>query len=236
MKLVFNRVSRAAVTADGAPAGAIGPGALLLLGVCAGDTAAEADLLADKAARLRVFSDAQDKLNLSVLDTGGALLVVSNFTLCARAPAGLFRRRPARHGRTAVPAFCGAAAAGRRAAGGNRCLRRRYDHRDVGGRPDHSVAGHRRTDEKIKKQRESSLPREAASFFCDSPVTRPAAAAGSSPRTRRPPPRRSPARYRRLWQRPAWATPGSTRCTARPRRRVGSSSACCRPPRRWTGP
>ena len=91
MKLVFNRVSRAAVTADDAPAGAIGPGAVLLLGVCAGDTAAEADLLADKAARLRVFSDAQDKLNLSVLDTGGALLVVSNFTLCADCAHG---RRP----------------------------------------------------------------------------------------------------------------------------------------------
>ena len=91
MKAVFQRVTRAAVTADGAPAGSIGTGALILLGVTSADTAAQATLLANKVANLRVFCDAQDKLNLSALDVGAELLVVSNFTLCADCSHG---RRP----------------------------------------------------------------------------------------------------------------------------------------------
>lgn len=91
MKAVFQRVTRAAVTADGAPAGSIGAGALILLGVTSADTAAQATLLANKVANLRVFCDAQDKLNLSALDVGAELLVVSNFTLCADCSHG---RRP----------------------------------------------------------------------------------------------------------------------------------------------
>ena len=69
----------------------IGAGALILLGVTSADTAAQATLLANKVANLRVFCDAQDKLNLSALDVGAELLVVSNFTLCADCSHG---RRP----------------------------------------------------------------------------------------------------------------------------------------------
>ncbi len=91
MKAVFQRVARASVEAAGEEIASIGPGALLLLGVAAGDTEAEAALLAKKAAWLRVFSDQEDKMNLSVRDTGGEVLVVSNFTLCADCSHG---RRP----------------------------------------------------------------------------------------------------------------------------------------------
>lgn len=91
MKAVFQRVTRAAVTADGAPAGSIGAGALVLLGITSADTEAQAKLLASKVANLRVFCDDQDKLNLSALDVGAELLVVSNFTLCADCSHG---RRP----------------------------------------------------------------------------------------------------------------------------------------------
>jgi D-tyrosyl-tRNA(Tyr) deacylase len=84
-------VSRAAVRVDGAVAGEIGRGLLVLLGVGAGDTEAEADLLADKIANLRIFGDAEGKMNLSAKDAGGAVLVVSQFTLYGDARRG---RRP----------------------------------------------------------------------------------------------------------------------------------------------
>ena len=91
MKVVFQRVRHASVVANGEPAGAIGAGALLLVGIFPQDTPALAAQMADKLAHLRVFSDAQDKMNLSVLDVGGGFLVVSNFTLCADCSHG---RRP----------------------------------------------------------------------------------------------------------------------------------------------
>ncbi len=99
MRVVYQRVSAAAVTADGEPAGAIGPGALLLLGIRTGDGEQQADKLARKCAELRVFSDENGKMNLSLLDTGGGALVVSNFTLygdCAhgRRPEFLQAARP----------------------------------------------------------------------------------------------------------------------------------------------
>ena len=91
MKLVFQRVSGASVTADGEDRGAIGAGAVLLVGVEEGDGEAEALFLAKKAAQLRVFSDADGKFRYSLLDIGGGALVVSNFTLCANCTHG---RRP----------------------------------------------------------------------------------------------------------------------------------------------
>jgi D-tyrosyl-tRNA(Tyr) deacylase len=85
MRAVVQRVSRARVTVndtvDATVTGEIGLGLLVLLGVGAGDTHAEADYLAEKIIGLRIFEDAGGKMNLSVADVGGALLVVSQFTL-----------------------------------------------------------------------------------------------------------------------------------------------------------
>lgn len=91
MRAVVQRVSEASVTVGGEVVGAIGPGLLVLLGVGEGDTRTEADWLAAKVAQLRVFSDADGKFNLSLLDVGGAALVVSQFTLYGDARKG---RRP----------------------------------------------------------------------------------------------------------------------------------------------
>jgi len=92
MKAVIQRVTRASVTVDNEIAGAIDAGFLVLLGVAQGDTEREAALLAGKIARLRVLRDEQGKMNLSLLDTGGAALVISQFTLCADIKKG---NRPA---------------------------------------------------------------------------------------------------------------------------------------------
>jgi len=81
MRAVIQRVSRAKVTVNGEIAGEIGPGLLVLLGVGTGDTRAEADYLADKTIGLRIFEDSGGKMNLSVVDVGGAVLAVSQFTL-----------------------------------------------------------------------------------------------------------------------------------------------------------
>ena len=81
MRAVIQRVSRAKVTVGGEVVGEIGPGLLVLLGVGSGDTRADADYLAEKTIGLRIFEDRDGKMNLSLADTGGALLVVSQFTL-----------------------------------------------------------------------------------------------------------------------------------------------------------
>jgi D-aminoacyl-tRNA deacylase len=81
MRAVIQRVGRAKVTVNEAVVGEIGPGLLVLLGVGTGDTRAEADYLAEKTIGLRIFEDAGGKMNLSIVDTAGALLVVSQFTL-----------------------------------------------------------------------------------------------------------------------------------------------------------
>lgn len=81
MRAVVQRVRRAKVTVNGEIAGEIGLGLLVLLGVGTGDTRADADYLADKTIGLRVFEDAGGKMNLSVVDAGGAMLTVSQFTL-----------------------------------------------------------------------------------------------------------------------------------------------------------
>ncbi len=83
MKAVLQRVSEASVEIDGRTVGAIGRGLLVLLGVEPADGAAAADLLARKIAALRIFADEAGKMNRSVLDVGGSLLVVSQFTLLA---------------------------------------------------------------------------------------------------------------------------------------------------------
>ncbi len=100
MKAVFQRVLSAGVTVDGQTVGEIGAGALILLGVEQDDTPDKADLMAQKIANLRVFTDASGKFNDSLLDIGGGALVVSNFTLCAncrhgRRPEFLSAARPA---------------------------------------------------------------------------------------------------------------------------------------------
>ena len=81
MKLVIQRVKDACVTAEGEETGRIGLGFLVLVGVMEGDTEELCGYLAEKTANLRVFTDGQDKLNLSLKDVGGQVLAVSNFTL-----------------------------------------------------------------------------------------------------------------------------------------------------------
>ncbi|HSF64565.1 MAG TPA: D-aminoacyl-tRNA deacylase [Paracoccaceae bacterium] len=83
MRAVVQRVARAAVTVDGRMVGQIGPGLLILLCAMQGDTTAQSEKLAQKIAKLRIFKDDQARMNLSVRDTGGAALVVSQFTLAA---------------------------------------------------------------------------------------------------------------------------------------------------------
>src|SRR4051812_7007989 len=81
MRAVVQRVSRAKVTVDAKTTGEIGTGLLVLLGVDQGDDESAADYLADKIMGLRIFEDDAGKMNLSVADVAGALLVVSQFTL-----------------------------------------------------------------------------------------------------------------------------------------------------------
>jgi D-tyrosyl-tRNA(Tyr) deacylase len=81
MRAVVQRVARARVTVNGEITGEIGKGLLVLLGVSDRDSEADADYLAAKIAKLRIFDDAGGKMNLAVTDVGGAVLAVSQFTL-----------------------------------------------------------------------------------------------------------------------------------------------------------
>jgi D-tyrosyl-tRNA(Tyr) deacylase len=81
VKALLQRVKRAAVSVEGETVGEIGHGLLILLGVGADDGVGDAGWLAEKCARLRIFDDEEGQLNLSLLDVGGAALVVSQFTL-----------------------------------------------------------------------------------------------------------------------------------------------------------
>ena len=98
MIVVLQRVKSAEVTVNGSVTGSCGRGLLILLGVAAGDSTADADALAAKISKLRIFEDENGKMNRSMLDIGGGALVVSNFTLLA----------DYRHGNR--PSFTGAAA------------------------------------------------------------------------------------------------------------------------------
>jgi len=91
VRLVVQRVSRASVTVDGIVRGEVGAGLMVLVGFAAADTAAQLPWAADKIANLRIFEDEQGKMNRSVLDIGGSILLVPNFTLCGDAQKG---RRP----------------------------------------------------------------------------------------------------------------------------------------------
>jgi D-tyrosyl-tRNA(Tyr) deacylase len=99
VKVLLQRVSRAEVRVDGEVAGSIGAGLLVLLGIEQGDRAESIDWYADKTAELRIFADAEGKMNRSVEDIGGGVLVVSQFTLTARTRKG---RRPS-YARAAAP-------------------------------------------------------------------------------------------------------------------------------------
>ncbi len=101
MRVVIQRVSRASVSVGSERIASVGPGLLLLVGVAQGDGNTEAQRLAQKCAGLRIFSDAEGRFNLSLLDTKGEALVVSQFTLLADARRG---RRPSFTGAAAPEA------------------------------------------------------------------------------------------------------------------------------------
>lgn len=106
MRALIQRVKRASVTIDGQVKGEIGPGLLILLGVQDEDSEEQARYLAEKCAGLRIFTDEDDKMNRSVADIGGGLLVVSQFTLygdCRRGKRPSFTR--AARPETAIPLY-----------------------------------------------------------------------------------------------------------------------------------
>ena len=106
MKVVLQRVARASVTVDGEITGAIGPGYCILVGFAPADTPSEAEWMADKIVGLRLFTDAEGKMNRDLGEVGGGVLVVSQFTLYGDARKG---RRPSFIGaarpETAVPLY-----------------------------------------------------------------------------------------------------------------------------------
>jgi len=89
MRAVVQRVTRASVTVDGEVIGEIGPGLVVLLGIGRDDTKVEAAYLVDKISALRIFDDGEGKMNLSVKNVGGGLLIVSQFTLYGDVRRGL---------------------------------------------------------------------------------------------------------------------------------------------------
>ncbi len=91
MKAVVQRVTKASVSVDNEVVGKIGPGLAVLIGIANEDTQRDIDYLVDKIAQLRIFSDEEGKFNISALETGGEMLLISQFTLLADTTKG---RRP----------------------------------------------------------------------------------------------------------------------------------------------
>jgi D-tyrosyl-tRNA(Tyr) deacylase len=112
MRAVIQRVIEASVTIDGETISRIGPGLLLLLGVEEIDDAMDVGWLAGKIARMRIFGDAEGKMNLSVAETGGEVMVVSQFTLHASTKKGnrpsFIRAAAPAHSEPLYEAFCAA--------------------------------------------------------------------------------------------------------------------------------
>jgi D-aminoacyl-tRNA deacylase len=106
MRVVLQRVSRASVTVEGRVAGAIGKGFCVLVGFTHGDGEVQVDWMADKLAGLRLFADAEGKMNVGLAEAKGAMLVISQFTLYGDASRG---RRPsfidAARPETAIPLY-----------------------------------------------------------------------------------------------------------------------------------
>lgn len=106
MRAVVQRVTESSVTVDGNVIGSIGAGLLVLLGVATGDTEDDADVMAQKVTGLRCFPDDEGKINRSVIDTGGGILAISQFTLLGDCRKG---RRPsfihAAHPELAIPLY-----------------------------------------------------------------------------------------------------------------------------------
>lgn len=106
MRVVLQRVARASVTIAGRETAAIGPGFCLLVGFTHADSAAQGEWMAEKVAGLRLFADPEGKMNLGLAETGGSVLVVSQFTLYGDAGKG---RRPsfidAARPETAIPLY-----------------------------------------------------------------------------------------------------------------------------------
>jgi len=110
MVAVLQRSREGKVTVEGRITGQIDKGLVILLGVMKGDTEADADFLADKAAGFRIFGDENGKMNLSLRDVGGAALVISQFTLCGdwrkgRRP-GFDKAAPPEEGKRLYEYFC----------------------------------------------------------------------------------------------------------------------------------
>jgi D-tyrosyl-tRNA(Tyr) deacylase len=112
MRAVIQRVSEASVMIDGIITANIGPGLLVLLGVEEIDDASDVDWLCGKIARMRIFQDADGKMNLAVVESGGEVLVVSQFTLHASTKKGnrpsFIRAAPPLHSEPLYEAFCAA--------------------------------------------------------------------------------------------------------------------------------
>lgn len=115
MRAVVQRVTEASVTVEGDVVGSIGEGLLVLLGVAPGDGSEQVDWMARKLTGLRIFADDEGRMNRSLLDTGGAMLVVSQFTLYGdcrkgRRPSFVGAARP-EHAEPTYERFCEAVAA-----------------------------------------------------------------------------------------------------------------------------